>query len=115
MNFRVKDIVKSICRVVEKFDKVWKDCKIVYGCGIMVGIVGGILIIGGGVVIIVLFEIVVFLLLIGLGFGLVSVVINLGISIVEDLISLIEMKKVEKDLKEIFDFVNNVKKMENIV
>lgn len=95
--------------MVDKFDEVWKDCKIVYVCGIMVEIVGGVLIIVGGIVIIMIVGIVLFLLLVGMGVGVVGVGINLGISIMEVFINLSEIKKVEKDLKEIFDCINNVR------
>lgn len=115
MNSRAKDTVKSIRRVAEKLDKVWKDCKIAHACGTTAGIVGGILTIGGGVATIASSEIAVPLLSIGLGFGLASAVTNLGTSTVEDSISSNETKKAEKDLKETFDSVNNAKKTENTV
>ena len=115
MSSRAKDTAKSLRKVAEKLDQVWKDCKIAHACGTTAGIVGGILTISGGVATIALSEIAVPLLTIGMGFGLACTVTNLGTSTLEDSISSTEMKKAEKDSKETFDSINNAKKTENTV
>ena len=109
MIFNVQVTIKSLRKAADKLDEVWKDCKIAHACGTTAGIVGGILTIGGGVATIMTAGIAAPLLLVGMGVGAAGVGTNLGTSIVEASINSNEIKKAEKDLKEAFDCINNVR------
>lgn len=77
--------------MVNYFDKVWWDCKIVFIVGNSVGILGGLLIIGGGIVIVLIVGVVLLLLIVGILFGVVGVSINLGIVVIEVVINFVKL------------------------
>ena len=109
MTINVQVTIKSLRKAADKLDKVWKDCRIAHACGTTAGIVGGVLTIVGGVATIMTAGIASPLLLAGMGVGAGGAGTNLGTSIVEASINSSEIKKAEKDLKETFDCINNIR------
>lgn len=97
--------------MVCEFDIIWRNWKIVYVIGIIVGIVGGVFIIGGGIVIVMIVGVVIFLFIVGMMIGGVGVSINLMKSFVEFFMNLVIIKKVEKYLGEILNSINDVEKV----
>ena len=109
MIFNAQVTTKSLRKVADKLDEVWKDCKIAHACGTTAEIVGGVLTIVGGIATIMTLGIASPLLLAGMGVGVAGAGTNLGTSIMEASINSSEIKKAEKDLKETFDCINNVR------
>lgn len=68
------------------------------------------MVIGGGIVIVFLVGVVMFLMLVGIGFGLSGVGIKIVVSFIEVVMNLNEIKKVEVEWKKIF---NSIRNMEN--
>ena len=100
----------SLREAADKLDEVWKSCKIAHVSGISAQIVGGILTAAGGIVTVFTLRAGARVMMAGIAVGVAGAGTKVGTSFTEACINSTKMKKAKKDLKEIFDCRNEVRK-----
>ena len=106
--FKANTTARSLRRLADKLDVVWKDCKTAHAVGTGVSIAGGLLTLCGGVATFLTAGAATPLLVLGMAAGGAGAVTNFAAGRIEASINLKELEKAQKDLKETIEYVNIV-------